>query len=214
MGNYSGIKQNVNTSIYENTNGDITGNVLNSMLQSIIDTLGTNANFMGMATPATVPAAAANVDGKQFYFATTAGTYNANFGSTVINSGDLYMFYCDTSGWHAVNLVSQLQTKIQSVETSIAQLAVSYASVLCVNMTTNNMAAYNNESDARAAIPVELRNRFMTLKYIYMDGAEPTIREEMYTENGALDIANDAVWTDNANWTTTNETAPINGFNN
>ena len=38
MGNYSGIKQNVNTSIYENTNGDITGNVLNSVLQAIIET--------------------------------------------------------------------------------------------------------------------------------------------------------------------------------
>ena len=68
MGNYSGIKQNVNTSIYENTNGSITGNVLNSVLQSIIDTLGTNANFMGMATPATVPDAAAKVEGNQLYF--------------------------------------------------------------------------------------------------------------------------------------------------
>lgn len=77
MANYSELIQTINDSIKANGNQEITGPVLNSVLQAMVSALGAGYQFMGIATPDTNPG---TPDGKVFYIACTAGIYN-NFGS-------------------------------------------------------------------------------------------------------------------------------------
>lgn len=65
------------------TNGvkSITGALLQSTLNSIIDQVGANATYKGIAVPSTSPGVP---DGTQFYLASQAGTY-ANFGGIILD---------------------------------------------------------------------------------------------------------------------------------
>lgn len=214
MGNFSTIKGAINAAIYDNTTQDITGTVLNTILQSIVTTLGTNSGFMGIATPSTVPATAANVDGKQWYIATQVGVYHATFGGITLTAGDIYLFYCDSTGWHNKNITDVLTSRISNVESSVAQISSSVLGEMCVNMANGQMQAYNDHAAARIAVAAGARIRFMTLKYIYLNSGTPTLREEMYTENQNGDITNDSDWSDDTNWTTIADIAPLGGFIN
>lgn len=212
MGNYTGIKNSINADVYENTTGAITATVLNGLLNNLVDELGTNANFMGMATPATVPTAAASVDGKQFYFAIQAGTYHSTFGGVVVSSGDLWLFYCDAGGWHETNLLSDLITKVQTVETAQQALTSAMMQDISVNQFYNNPAAFNTPEEARTTVEGRFRTRFMMLRYIYLDSGFPKLRVEMYTENSTIDLEDNSVWSDASNWTVISDITPVNGF--
>ena len=55
MGNYEQLKQAVADVIKTNANQEITGEILQNALLSIISTVGGNATFAGIATPETNP---------------------------------------------------------------------------------------------------------------------------------------------------------------
>ena len=93
MSNYASLKATINANIRENNNQEITGVVLNSVLNDLVDSLGTGYQYLGVATSSTTPG---TPDAKVFYLA-GMGTYN-NFGAT-IPSGYLGIFYYD-SAWH------------------------------------------------------------------------------------------------------------------
>lgn len=214
MGSFSNITANINTSVYENTTQDITGTVLNTVLNNIVSVLGTNGNFMGIATPATVPAIAANVDGKQWYIATQAGVYNAIFGGVTLAAGDIYLFYCDSTGWHSNNITSSVVSRLASVESSVSQMTSAVMGDLCVNIANAMNTAYSDKTAARLAVDESTRLRFMMLRYIYLEGATPTLRIEMYTENQNGDITDNSIWSDDSNWTTVLTKSPLSGFVN
>lgn len=80
---YDQIKESIKAVIKENGNYEITGNVLQTVLLSMVDTLGPEYQFLGIATKSTVPVV---VEGNSFYITTEVGTY-ANFknsGNTAI----------------------------------------------------------------------------------------------------------------------------------
>lgn len=83
MGNYEQLKQSVSDVIKTNGNQEITGSILQNVLLTIISTVGANATFVGVATPATNPG---TPDGSVFYLASEAGTYS-NFGSIELQDG-------------------------------------------------------------------------------------------------------------------------------
>lgn len=83
MTNWDILKSAIAETIKTNGNQEITGQLLQNALNSIVTSVGKNATFAGIATPATNPGAP---DGPVFYLASTAGTYN-NFAGTVIASG-------------------------------------------------------------------------------------------------------------------------------
>lgn len=83
MGNYENLKQSITEVIRTNGNKEITGAVLQSTLLTIISTVGANATFAGIATPATNPG---TPDGPVFYLASESGTYS-NFGSIELQDG-------------------------------------------------------------------------------------------------------------------------------
>lgn len=67
-----------------NGNQEITGQILQNTLNSIVNSVGENATFAGVATPTTNPG---TPDGPVFYLATTPGTYS-NFGGIEIAPGE------------------------------------------------------------------------------------------------------------------------------
>lgn len=84
MANWQILKAAIADVIKTNGNQEITGQVLQSVLNNIISNLGANATFAGIATPATNPGVP---DGNVFYLATEAGIY-ANFNGIEIATGE------------------------------------------------------------------------------------------------------------------------------
>lgn len=76
MGNYEQLKQAVADVIKTNGNQEITGEIMQNTLLSIISTVGSNATFAGIATPTTNPG---TPDQNVFYLASEPGIY-INFG--------------------------------------------------------------------------------------------------------------------------------------
>jgi hypothetical protein len=112
MGNYEQLKTAIADVIKANGNQEITGNVLQSVLLSIISNLGANATFAGIATPATAPNAP---DGKVFYLAATKGVY-ANFGGAILNNEAL-IFKSTPSGWEVQQTGLPISSEVVSMST-------------------------------------------------------------------------------------------------
>lgn len=85
---YDQIKESIKAVIKENGNYEITGNVLQTVLLSMVDTLGPENQFLGIATKSTVPVV---VEGNSFYITTEVGTYTnfKNSGNTAITVNKL-----------------------------------------------------------------------------------------------------------------------------
>lgn len=102
---WTDLKAAVAAVIKTNGTQSITGALLQSTLNSIIDQVGANSAFKGIATPSTVPG---TPDGPVFYIAAQAGTYT-NFGGIVVNDGEAAIFKYVNSSW--VKEVSGLATR-------------------------------------------------------------------------------------------------------
>ena len=85
---YDQIKESIKAVIKENGNYEITGNVLQAVLLSMVDKLGPEYQFLGIATKSTVPVV---VEGNSFYITTEVGTYTnfKNSGNTTITVNQL-----------------------------------------------------------------------------------------------------------------------------
>lgn len=95
MANYDNLKGAIQNVITDNGNQEITGNVLQSVLLSMIDNIGANATFSGVATPTTAPG---TPDQLVFYIAGQPGTYS-NFGGAKLNNGELAVFSNPNGAW-------------------------------------------------------------------------------------------------------------------
>lgn len=84
MANWSTLKAAVAKVIKTNGNKEITGQLLQNVLNNIVSSVGENSTFAGIATPATNPGVP---DGNVFYLATEAGIY-ANFNGIEIATGE------------------------------------------------------------------------------------------------------------------------------
>ena len=82
MGNYEQLKQAIADVVKSNGNQEITGQILQNALLTIISTVGSGATFAGIATPTTNPR---TPDQNVFYIAYEDGIYS-NFGSVVLKN--------------------------------------------------------------------------------------------------------------------------------
>lgn len=80
-------------------------------LQSLIDTLNSGYQFMGVATPEINPG---TPDQKVFYIANGKGTY-ANFGGVNVTEDDVVVLYYDTE-WHKVSTGIASQAKLSELD--------------------------------------------------------------------------------------------------
>lgn len=107
MGNYEQLKKAIADVIKTNGNEEITGAIMQQTLISIVDNLGSNAQFGGVAVPSTVPA---DTDGSLFYLASTQGTY-PNFSGIEVDASEMAVFTKDTAGtWVKTSLPIQHPT--------------------------------------------------------------------------------------------------------
>ena len=88
MANYSSLISAINAAIKQNGNQEITGPVLNSVLNAMVSSLGNGWQFGGVVTPASNPG---SPDAKLFYLAWTPGTYTG-FGNKVLEENKLGIF--------------------------------------------------------------------------------------------------------------------------
>lgn len=98
MGNYEQLKEAIRNVIKQNGRQEITGQILQSTLLSIVSSVGENASFAGVAIPSTVPATS---DKNIFYIACKKGTY-ANFGGKVVSS-EAVIFTNRSGAWTSIN---------------------------------------------------------------------------------------------------------------
>lgn len=80
MANYATLKAAIAAAIKENGNNEITGNLLQQQLLAMVNSLGANYQFAGIATPSTNPG---TPDQNVFYIASQAGTY-VNFSNIIV----------------------------------------------------------------------------------------------------------------------------------
>lgn len=112
MANWSTLKAAIASIIKTNGNKEITGQLLQNVLNNIVSSVGENSTFAGIATPSTNPGAP---DGNVFYLATEAGTYS-NFNGIEITSGEAVIlewrgsWVKKTTGFATQQQLSELET--------------------------------------------------------------------------------------------------------
>lgn len=115
MANWSDLKNAVASIIKTNGAQEITGQLLQNVLNNIISNVGLNSTFAGIATPETNPG---TPDGNVFYLATTAGTYS-NFNGIVIKAGEAVILEWkgswtkNTSGFATQEKLSELGSELK-----------------------------------------------------------------------------------------------------
>ena len=100
MSNYNSLRTTIDANIKQNGRQEITGQILNSVLNQMVTSLGAGYQFMGVATPKTNPS---TPDQKVFYLAATSGTY-ANFSNLHIDENEIAVLIYDTT-WQKQKLV-------------------------------------------------------------------------------------------------------------
>lgn len=98
MANYQNLKGVIDANIRNNGNGEITGNILNGVLNSMVTTLGNGYVFAGEATPAINPG---TPDNNVYYVTTTPGNY-ANFGGINVVENEL-AFLTYNGSWEKIS---------------------------------------------------------------------------------------------------------------
>lgn len=107
MANWIKLKKAIADVIKTNGKEEITGAIMQQTLISIVDNLGDNAQFGGVAVPSTVPA---DTDGSLFYLASTQGSY-PNFNNIEVDASEMAVFTKNTAGtWVKTSLPIQHPT--------------------------------------------------------------------------------------------------------
>lgn len=99
MGNYTELKAAIAAVIKANGNNEITGAIMQDVLNTIVSTVGANRTFVGIANADTNPGLP---DGNVFYIAYTAGNYvNFQYGTAnlTVSPGELAILYNGRNNW-------------------------------------------------------------------------------------------------------------------
>lgn len=124
MANWTTLKAAIADVIKTNGNQEITGAVLQNTLNSIVNAIGENATFAGIATPSTNPG---TPDGNTFYFANNVGIYS-NFDGIELENPGLVVLYNNTNGtWKSLKIYECLQELGDSTTSPLSQKAATDA---------------------------------------------------------------------------------------
>lgn len=98
MANYTNLITAISNVIKQNGNEEITGQVLQNVLTTIVNSVGSNYTLAGVAYPATVPG---SPDQNIFYIAAAKGVYS-NFGGITLAGNEIWLLKNSDSGWVGV----------------------------------------------------------------------------------------------------------------
>ena len=123
MSQYLILKDAIDATVYENSQQAITGSTLNTVLNSMVTTLGENYQFGGLVSPTDTYSPA---DAKVVFLASEEGTYPA-FGNFSVGSEEIALFYWDTQ-WHKKLIPTDLPSKADLVGGIVSLSQLPYAS--------------------------------------------------------------------------------------
>ena len=115
MANWNVLKAAVANIIKANNNQEITGQLLQNVLNNIITNVGENATFAGITTLDTNPGAP---DGPVFYLATTAGIY-ANFNGIEVLEGEAVILLWNNGTWSKKATGFATQEKLSELNSEV-----------------------------------------------------------------------------------------------
>ena len=118
MSNYNSLKATIDANIKQNGRQEITGQILNSVLNAMVTTLGTGYQFAGVATIATNPG---TPDAKVFYIANGKGTYE-KFGGLDVTEDDVVFLVWDNA-WHKVATGIAADAQLKEAMTELTEIA-------------------------------------------------------------------------------------------
>ena len=118
MANYNSLKTAIKTAVdWNNNNNEISGNDVLSVLLTMVNSLGSGYQFIGVATPTTNPG---SPDQNVFYIASTAGTY-ANFNGLIVSDNELAILKYNGS-WSKQSIGIGDPNSILALDNKIAEL--------------------------------------------------------------------------------------------
>lgn len=150
MSNYNSLKTTIDANIKQNGRQEITGQILNSVLNQMVTTLGTGYQFMGVATIDTNPG---SPDAKVFYIANGKGTYT-NFGGIEVTEDEVVALYYDTE-WHKEATGIASNEKLTELESEILKKIISPNNIN-KRINENGVAEANEGTFITDFIPVDL----------------------------------------------------------
>ncbi len=142
MSNYNSLKATIDANIKQNGNQEITGQILNSVLNQMVNILGTGYQFAGVATIATDPG---TPDAKVFYIANGKGKYE-KFGGLEVTEDDVVVLYWDTA-WHKVATGIASQAKLSELESNIGKKkyeeSIQQNTIVTLNVVEGDLLDYD-----------------------------------------------------------------------
>ena len=190
MANWSTLKAAVAEVIKTNGNQEITGQILQNTLNSIISNLGENANFAGIATPTTNPG---TPDGNVFYIAMEAGIYS-NFNNQSLEDG-LNLLIWNGNVWSKNNIIPILHKPGNNKIAVMSQQGVSSSLAIFDVSKAANKYDFATKADARIAAVQQFGAKIQRgniLQYYLSNGTfiqEMSVRDiTTSSESGWLDV--------------------------
>lgn len=146
MGNYEQLKRAISNAIKTNGNQEITGQLLQDTLLSIISIIGNNATFAGNATPQTNPG---TPDAYVFYIASTVGTYT-NFNALTVKKDEVAIFYNNENVWkkYSIDILNKDSLPLYNVDYNVPL-----------------SQGYYDKTRARRSVPMSLRKIGLIITY-------------------------------------------------
>jgi hypothetical protein len=177
--NYETIISRITAEVTENTQGLITGTVMQNILTAIVNTVGRDSGFIGFATPETTPSI--TPDGKPFYFAVLGGDYSSFTESANALNAGFHLFYFEDSAWVHVDLLLAVENAtIAAIEaTNAANIATQNAITATENANTATDLANTATANANTA----------TANAIAATSAATTATENTITATNAANTA-------------------------
>lgn len=117
MAQYANLIATITAAIKTNGVGAINGQLLQTILHGMVNSLGLNYQYAGIATPSTNPG---SPDQRVLYLATQAGTYE-HFGGAVLDGVTVHIFTYDGT-WHDATLAVATKAELAAY-LQIADLA-------------------------------------------------------------------------------------------
>lgn len=158
MANYATLKAAVQAVVKTNGNQEITGANLQTVLLSIINSLGAGYQFAGVATPSS----SISTSDENVFYITGAGTFSNMGTATTIPQGSLGIFKYDGSWssdavslagienivYNALELTKSGGTTVGSRFELIADVDIPAGEVFTVTVDSGNVAAFNTVENA------------------------------------------------------------------
>ena len=151
MANWDDLKEAIANVIKNNGNQEITGQVLQNVLNTIVSTLGENATFVGVATPTTNPG---TPDGNAFYISSIAGIYS-NFNQIEIEANEIAILKNGNNGWSKEQII-KLDNSLSNITIADSNYKVLEEGTRFQIVSFRNGYALNNNGEETAVSNVSI----------------------------------------------------------